>query len=104
MAHPQRARDIWRIVRRDARQHPSPNGGIVEAAFAAALGVTLGGTNRYGDTIEHRGTLGDGRRPTADDVAAAVRLRRQVATITAVGLVLGSLAASASRRYLRRNK
>jgi adenosylcobinamide-phosphate synthase len=104
MAHPQRARDIWRIVRRDAHQHPSPNGGIVEAAFAAALGVTLGGTNRYGDTMEHRGTLGDGPRPTADDIAAAVRLRRLVATITAVSLVVGSLTASASRRYLRRNK
>jgi adenosylcobinamide-phosphate synthase len=103
MAHPQRTRDIWRIVRRDAHQHPSPNGGIVEAAFAAALGVTLGGTNRYGDTMEHRGTLGDGPRPTADDIATAVRLRRHVATITAVSLV-GSLTASASRRYLRRNK
>lgn len=104
VARPRRARDVWRIVRRDAHQHPSPNGGIVEAAFAAALGVTLGGTNRYGDTIEHRGALGDGPRPATHDIAAAIRLRRHSTTITVLGAVAGSLAASTFRRYLRRNK
>ena len=35
---------IWRAVRADAPAHPSPNAGVAEAAFAAALGVQLGGT------------------------------------------------------------
>ena len=45
--------------------HPSPNAGVAEAAFAAALGVRLGGVNRYGDRVEARPELGDGPAPTA---------------------------------------
>ena len=67
-----------RAWRRDAGRHPSPNAGPVEAAFAGALGVTLGGVNRYGDRVENRGTLGDGPRPDAADIARAVRLSRLV--------------------------
>lgn len=46
LARPTRIRSIWRTIRADATQHPSPNGGIIEAAFAAAIDVQLGGTNR----------------------------------------------------------
>jgi len=59
---------------RDARRHPSPNAGPVEAAFAGALGVQLGGTNVYGDRVEHRPRLGSGRPPDVADIARAVRL------------------------------
>ena len=38
---------VLRVVRRDAGQHPSPNAGVVEAAFAGALGIRLGGRNVY---------------------------------------------------------
>ncbi|MCC5951758.1 MAG: cobalamin biosynthesis protein CobD [Acidimicrobiia bacterium] len=75
---PHRAVEVVRIVRRDAAAHPSPNAGVVESAFAAALGVRLGGSNRYGDRTEHRAALGDGRPPTAADIARAVRLSRHV--------------------------
>jgi adenosylcobinamide-phosphate synthase len=37
LARPHRATDVWRVMRRDAGRHPSPNGGVVEASFAAAL-------------------------------------------------------------------
>ena len=80
---PRRAGDIWRVVRRDARRHPSPNGGIIEATFAAALGVRLGGINRYGDAVEDRGTLGDGPAPAPSDIASAVRLRRHATAVCA---------------------
>jgi adenosylcobinamide-phosphate synthase len=83
---PRRAGHVWRAVRRDAPQHPSPNGGVVEAAFAAALGLRLGGTNRYGDIVEDRGTLGDGRPPAPSDIAAAVRLRRHATVAVCLGL------------------
>lgn len=67
-----------RAVRRDASAHPSPNAGPVEAAFAGALGVRLGGTNVYGGRAEVRGVLGDGHPPTVDDIDRAVRLSRLV--------------------------
>jgi adenosylcobinamide-phosphate synthase len=73
-----RASRVLHAVRRDAPAHPSPNAGVAEAAFAAALGVQLGGTLRYGERIEHRPLLGVGRRPEADDIVRAVRLASDV--------------------------
>ncbi|MGH3463471.1 MAG: cobalamin biosynthesis protein [Kribbellaceae bacterium] len=79
----------WRAWRRDAGRHPSPNAGPVEAAFAGALGVTLGGSNSYGDQIEDRGMLGDGPGPQVADVRRVAALSRRVglaATVVAVFL------------------
>jgi adenosylcobinamide-phosphate synthase len=67
-----------RTWRRDAARHPSPNAGVVEAAFAGALGVRLGGPTQYAHELEIRPTLGDGRAPEAADLARAVRLSRLV--------------------------
>lgn len=36
-----------RIILRDGEKHPSPNAGLLEAGFAGALGVRLGGDNWY---------------------------------------------------------
>ena len=52
-----------RAWRRDAARHPSPNAGVVEAAFAGALGVRLGGPTQYAHELEIRPTLGDGPPP-----------------------------------------
>jgi adenosylcobinamide-phosphate synthase len=84
---PRSARAVWRSVREDAPGHPSPNGGVAEAAFAAALGLRLGGENRYGDRVEIRPPLGTGRPPELRDVAEAVRLSSDVGTAVAVLLV-----------------
>ena len=43
--------------------------------------------NRYGDDVEDRGTLGDGRRPMPADIAGAIRLRRQATAIVALVLL-----------------
>jgi len=76
-----------RAWRRDAARHPSPNAGVVEAAFAGALGVRLGGPTQYAHELEIRPTLGDGRAPEVADLARAVRLSRIVqAAAVAVGL------------------
>lgn len=68
----------WRILRRDGRSHPSPNAGLLEAAFAGALAVRLGGVNRYGERIEQRPHLGEGGAPTPVDIRRAIRLSRLV--------------------------
>ena len=63
-----------RAWRRDAGRHPSPNAGVVEAAFAGALGVRLGGPTQYRHELEIRPTLGDGSPPAVSDLRRAVRL------------------------------
>jgi len=80
-------RGAARAVLRDAAAHPSPNAGVVEAAFAGALGLRLGGTNRYGSETEDRGRLGDGRSPVAADISRTVALARRVAATAAAGAV-----------------
>jgi adenosylcobinamide-phosphate synthase len=77
--------------RRDARQHPSRNAGVVEAAFAGALGVKLGGQNVYGGRIENRGALGDGRTVQVGDIDRAARLSRAVSSSAVALAVAGSL-------------
>lgn len=95
VARPARAGEVVRIVRRDAGAHPSPNAGVAEAAFAAALDLRLGGANRYGDRIEHRAELGDGKPPAAADIDRAVVLLRDVTLVLTA--VLGVLGAARAR-------
>jgi adenosylcobinamide-phosphate synthase len=86
-----RCSDAWRIWRRDASRHPSPNAGPVEAASAGALGVTIGGSNTYDGTPEDRGTLGDGRAVATADLPRSVRLSQAVgfgAMLVAVGVAV----------------
>lgn len=88
-AEPSRAGRAWRAWRRDASSHPSPNAGVVEASFAGALDIRLGGTNRYyGSRTEHRAVMGDGRAATPDDVVRATRLARRVDIGAALGAAL----------------
>lgn len=43
----------------DAKKHPSPNSGYLEAATALQLGIRLGGVNRYGGQPSFRAYMGD---------------------------------------------
>ena len=52
-------KDALRVMVRDGRNHSSPNSGIPEAATAGALGVRLGGTNRYFGQPVEKPTIGD---------------------------------------------
>lgn len=52
-------RNAMRIMLRDGGNHSSPNSGIPEAAAAGALGVRLGGANRYFGVIVEKPTIGD---------------------------------------------
>jgi adenosylcobinamide-phosphate synthase len=93
---------VLNVVRRDGGRHPSPNAGRCEAAFAAALGVRLGGTNVYGGVTEARPHLGEGRAPEPEDIRRAVALSRAV-TVSATALaVLIALLTGAGRSRPRR--
>jgi adenosylcobinamide-phosphate synthase len=81
---PSSARAVRTAVRTQAPAHPSPNAGVAEAAFAAALGLRLGGENRYGDRVELRPPLGTGRPAEAGDIARAVALSGDVCALAVV--------------------
>lgn len=84
--------DALRVLRRDGARHPSPNAGRVEAAFAGALGIRLGGLNRYPAGVERRPPLGDGREPAVEDIAGAVRMSRLIGRASLAVCVLLALA------------
>jgi adenosylcobinamide-phosphate synthase len=85
------AGESLRVMRRDGARHPSPNAGLTEAAFAGALGLRLGGTNRYATHTEDRPPLGDGRAPSSEDIARAVLLSRLVGRASVIACALVAL-------------
>lgn len=99
---PGRTRAIATAVRTQAPAHPSPNAGVAEAAAAAALGVELGGTLRYGDRVEHRPVLGTGPRPVGQDIARAIDLVDRVEWLLTAALVAPGAVATIRRRARKR--
>ncbi|MFF0555302.1 cobalamin biosynthesis protein [Streptomyces sp. NPDC004266] len=92
-------RGAVRAWRADAAKHPSPNAGPVEASFAGALGVRLGGTLSYAGRVEHRPVLnGEGRPVEVADIDRAVRLSRRITGLTLAACVGGRMIASALKR------
>jgi adenosylcobinamide-phosphate synthase len=85
-----RAKHAMHVLRRDGAEHPSPNAGRCEAAFAGTLGVRLGGTNVYAGVVQRRGLLGDGRAARPADIGRAVRLSRLVTAAAAVSAAAGA--------------
>ncbi|WP_405661127.1 cobalamin biosynthesis protein [Streptomyces sp. NBC_01166] len=86
-----RPREAVRAWRADADRHPSPNAGPVEASFAGALGVRLGGTLAYGGRVEHRPVLNGeaGRDVRVTDIERAARLSRRVSVLALVVCAAG---------------
>ena len=77
-----------RSVRRYGALHASPNAGRPEAAFAGALGVTLGGGSYYSGELRPAEPIGDGPKPAADDILRAVVLMRRTCMVLALVLSL----------------
>ena len=95
------ARHAWQAWRRDAAAHPSPNAGQVEAAFAGALEVRLGGPTVYPHGTEQRPVLGHGRSPDASDLTRGVELSRVIGLVAAA--LCAALAAVVQRSYRSRS-
>ncbi|MGW6834299.1 cobalamin biosynthesis protein [Streptomyces sp. NPDC054949] len=98
LAGPDR-RGAVRAWRADAAAHPSPNAGPVEASFAGALGVRLGGSLAYGGRVEDRAVLNGaaGRPVEVADIERAVRLSRRVTWVALATCV--ALRCAVSRRF-----
>lgn len=94
---PSLTRKILAIVRRDAAAHPSPNAGVAEAAVAASISRELGGSLRYGPSVENRPTLGSGRRPTPADIDRAISIVNRV-ELTTIALLVTAWALATIRR------
>jgi adenosylcobinamide-phosphate synthase len=66
----------WRVMRRDAPKHRSPNAGWPESAMAGALGIALAGPRIYGGkTVDDPFLNAEGRQAaTPDDIGRALRV------------------------------
>lgn len=82
----------WRIVRRDARKHASPNAGWTEAAMAGALRVRLGGAVRYDGVMTQRPDLGDWAPPRGHDLRRGLRVYGVACGLLLAFLIAGGLA------------
>ncbi|MGK7887889.1 MAG: adenosylcobinamide-phosphate synthase CbiB [Leptolyngbyaceae cyanobacterium] len=68
---------VLRLCRRDAAADPSPNSGWSECAYAASLGVQVGGHNTYKGVAKQKPLMGDRDRPiTATVIRQALTLNR----------------------------
>lgn len=97
-----RPRGALRAWRADGAKHPSPNAGPVEASFAGALGVRLGGTLAYGGRVEHRPVLNGeaGRAVATEDIERAVRLSRRIGVLALGVSVAARLGVGAAVRRI----
>lgn len=82
---------VWRICRRDAIKDSSPNSGWSECAYAAVLGVQVGGTNWYRGVAKHKPLLGEPIYPiTPAQIYQALHLTRYCCLIW-LGLAIVAL-------------
>ncbi|MBF2077779.1 MAG: cobalamin biosynthesis protein [Synechococcales cyanobacterium T60_A2020_003] len=81
---------VLRLCVRDAPKDPSPNAGWSECAYAAALGVQMGGVNTYRGVIKEKPLLGDPIVPlTRDRVQQAIALTRWSFLLWLGGAIVG---------------
>lgn len=68
---------VWQLCRRDAIKDPSPNSGWSECAYAAVLGVQVGGINYYQGIAKEKPLLGNPIEPiTPEKIYQALKLTR----------------------------
>ncbi|MEG0449296.1 MAG: adenosylcobinamide-phosphate synthase CbiB [Lysinibacillus sp.] len=73
----------------DARKHPSPNSGWLEAATAVQLGVQLGGLNRYKGIESYRATMGEKLVPLTKQHITTTIIHMRVATLLFALVMIG---------------
>ena len=68
---------VWQLCCRDAVKDPSPNSGWSECAYAAVLGVQVGGINYYQGVAKEKPLLGNSIEPiTPEKIYSSLQLTR----------------------------
>ena len=68
-------KNAFAMMKRDAKKHPSPNGGWAEATVAGALNIRLGGMNYYFGEPHFRAYMGEPNESLeAEHILGAIRL------------------------------
>lgn len=82
-----------KLWRKDAKKHPSPNSGWLEAATAYQLGIQLGGENVYKGVVSHRAQMGvkDTKLSAVHIIKTVTQMRLAVLVFTLLMLILGGL-------------
>ena len=88
-----RAKEAWRIWRRDNRNHPSPNSAQTESACAGALGVQLAGPAYYFGELYDKPTIGDKTRPIEPEDILKTNRMMYMASLIALLLTMAVSAA-----------
>jgi adenosylcobinamide-phosphate synthase len=85
---------LFRLALADGAPDPSPNAGVSQAAYAHAVGVQLGGWNRYGHQRKAKPLLAQGwPAPTAASVEQMLQLSTRLQVVwLAVALLLAASA------------
>ncbi len=81
-------KSVWTICQRDAIYDPSPNAGWSECAYAATLGVQLGGVNKYRGVIKSKPLLGDFISPITPAIVHQALLLTRRTFLIELGLFL----------------
>ncbi|MGM7636738.1 adenosylcobinamide-phosphate synthase CbiB [Bacillus sp. Hm123] len=93
-------KQVWSIVRRDAKKHPSPNSGWCEAAVAAQLGIELGGLNTYKGRVSHRAEMGEPlKQKKAADILLANTIMQRSSLLFLLTLWIGGLLYELARSW-----
>lgn len=81
--------DLWTFVKREARNHLSPNSGWCEAALAGILSCRFGGAHDYfGERIE-KPYIGENQRGLdTRDMEQAVKINRRAETVMVIAAAL----------------
>ena len=85
------ARDAFKVMLRDGRNHTSPNSGVCEAAMAGALGVRLGGPATSGGSVVVKPYIGNAvcrdHRAAADAAVAIATISSSFTVAFAVAIL-----------------
>jgi len=78
----------WRCWRSQGHRTDSPNGGVVMAAGAGALGLQLGGSTAYHGVMCDKPLLGEGLPARGPDIYRAIRLVQRALILWLVAILL----------------
>lgn len=84
------AKNALKMMLRDAKKHPSPNGGYTEATVAGALGIRLGGINYYFGRESFRAYMGEPfEKLSAKHIQQTIRLMYAVSILFVTTVSIG---------------